>query len=151
MAGLNKAILIGNLGRDPEVRAIDSGRKVANFSLATTESYRDKNGERVDQTEWHNIVLWGALAEIAEKYLRKGNQVYVEGRIRTRSYEDKEGVTKYITEVVGSNMTMLGGRPSDSNSGSSTGASSGKPSYENETSSGTSDLSVDDDTDDLPF
>ncbi len=108
MAGVNKVILVGNLGKDPDVRTIESGRKVANFPIATTEVYRDKNGERVENTEWHNIVLWGNQAEVAEKYLQKGNQVYVEGKLRTRSYEDKEGVKKYITEVVGQVMTMLG-------------------------------------------
>lgn len=111
MAGVNKVILVGNLGKDPEVRSLDSGAKVASFSLATTESYKDRNtGERKDVTEWHNIVLWRGLAEIAEKYLNKGSQVYIEGKLQTRSYEDKEGNTRYTTEIVGLNMTMLGGR-----------------------------------------
>lgn len=110
MAGVNKVILLGNLGKDPEVRVTESGRKVASFTLATTESYKDKNGERVDQTEWHNVVFWGPIADVIEKYLKKGSQIYVEGKLRTRSYEDKEGVKKYITEVIGSTMTMLGGR-----------------------------------------
>ena len=86
MAGVNKVILVGNLGRDPEIRTLESGVKVARFSIATTESYNDRNtGQRVDQTEWHNVVLWRGLAEIAEKYLRKGNQVYIEGKLQTRS------------------------------------------------------------------
>ena len=107
MSGINKAILIGNLGRDPEVRIIENDRKVAKFSIATTESWKDKTtGERVDKTEWHNIVLWRGLADVAEKYLKKGDKVYIEGRIRTRSYE-KDGVTKYFTEIQGDNMTML--------------------------------------------
>ena len=110
MAGVNKVILVGNLGRDPEVRALESGVKVANFPLATTESYKNKNGERVDQTEWHNIVLWRGLAEIADNYLKKGNQIYLEGRIRTRSWEDKNGNKRYTTEIMGDNMVMLGGR-----------------------------------------
>ena len=119
MAGVNKVILLGNLGRDPEVRHLDNGRAVANFSIATSETYKNKQGERVTNTEWHNIVLWTPLAEIAEKYLKKGNQVYIEGKLTSRSYEDKEGVTKYITEVVGREMTLLGGPRSDEGSGSS--------------------------------
>jgi single-strand DNA-binding protein len=120
MAGINKVILVGNLGKDPEIRAIDGGRKVATFSLATTESYKDKKGERVDKTEWHNIVFWGPIADVIEKYLKKGSQIYLEGKITNRSYEDKEGVKKYITEIVGQNMTMLGGpRTNDSSSSGS--------------------------------
>lgn len=110
MAGVNKVILVGNLGKDPQVRYLDSGVAVANFSLATTENYKNKEGERVSQTEWHNVVLWRGLAEVAEKYLKKGASVYVEGRIRTRKWEDKEGVTRYSTEILGDNMTMLGGK-----------------------------------------
>ena len=111
MAGVNKAILVGNLGKDPEVKYLDNGVAVANFSLATTESFKNKQGERVNQTEWHNIVLWRGLAEVAEKYLKKGSNVYIEGRIKTRKWEDKEGITKYTTEILGDNMTMLGGKP----------------------------------------
>jgi single-strand DNA-binding protein len=109
MAGINKVILIGNLGRDPEMVTFDNGVKKASFSLATTESYKNKEGNRVDQTEWHNIILWRGLAEIAEKYLRKGSQIYLEGKIRTRSYE-QDGMKKYITEIFGDSMTMLGSR-----------------------------------------
>ncbi len=116
MAGVNKVILLGNLGRDPEVRHLDNGRAVANFSIATSETYKNKQGERVTATEWHNIVLWTPLAEIAEKYLKKGNQVYIEGKLTSRSYEDREGVTKYITEVVGREMTLLGGPRSEDGS-----------------------------------
>lgn len=112
MAGVNKVILIGNLGKDPEVRYLDNGVAVANFSLATTENYKNKEGERVSQTEWHNIVLWRGLAEVAEKWLKKGSSVYVEGKIRTRKWEDKDGNTRYSTEILGDNMTMLGGKPS---------------------------------------
>ena len=112
MAGVNKVILVGNLGKDPEVKYLDNGVAVANFSLATTENYKNKEGERVSQTEWHNIVLWRGLAEIAEKWLKKGSKIYVEGKIQTRKWEDKEGNTRYSTEILGDNMTMLGGKPS---------------------------------------
>jgi single-strand DNA-binding protein len=107
MSGINKVILVGHLGKDPEVKSIDNGVKVAKFSLATTESYRDKNGERKDVTEWHNITCWRNLAEIAEKYLTKGKQIYVEGKIRTRSWEDN-GVKKYAVDIVADSFTMLG-------------------------------------------
>ncbi|MDD3875313.1 MAG: single-stranded DNA-binding protein [Bacteroidales bacterium] len=107
MAGINKVILIGNLGRDPEIRQLESGVKVASFSLATTESYKSKDGNKVDQTEWHNIVLWRGLAEVAEKYLKKGHTIFLEGKIRTRSWDDKDGNKRYTTEIVGDNMTML--------------------------------------------
>jgi single-strand DNA-binding protein len=117
MGSLNKVMLIGNLGKDPEVRAIPSGVKVANFSIATTESYNDKNtGQKVDKTEWHNIVMWRGLAEVAEKYLRKGSQVYVEGRLQTRSWDDQNGQKRYTTEVVADNMVMLG-RPAGNREG----------------------------------
>ena len=110
MAGVNKVILVGNLGKDPEVRYLDNGVAVANFSLATTENYKNKAGDRVSQTEWHNIVLWRGLAEVAEKYLKKGASVYVEGKIKTRKWEDKDGNTRYNTEILVDNMTMLGGK-----------------------------------------
>src|ERR1700756_445475 len=143
MAGINKVILVGNLGKDPEIRSIDSGRKVAQFPLATTESYKDKNGERVDQTEWHNIVFWGPIADVIEKYLKKGSQIYVEGKIRTRSYEDKEKVKKYITEIMGQNMTMLGGPRSD--------ASSNGSGYEKNGSAAVVGENLQGEEDDLPF
>ncbi len=104
---VNKVILIGNVGADPDIKYLDGGVAVARFSLATTESYKNKNGERVDQTEWHNIVLWRNLAEIAEKYVKKGMRLYIEGRIRNRSWEDQSGVKKYMTEIQGDNMQML--------------------------------------------
>lgn len=111
MAGVNKVILVGNLGKDPEVRHLESGVPVASFSVATSETYKDRNtGERKTMTEWHNVVLWRGLAEVAEKYLKKGDQVYIEGKLRTRQWESDNG-TRYTTEVIGDNMTMLGGRP----------------------------------------
>lgn len=107
--GVNKVILVGNLGKDPETRVLESGAKLARFPIATTESFKDRNtGERRDKTEWHNIVVWRGLADIAEQYLKKGDQVFIEGKIQTRSYEDKEGITKYATDILGLNMTMLG-------------------------------------------
>lgn len=113
MSGVNKVILIGNLGKDPELRNFEGGNVVANFSLATTEVFRDRNGNKVEQTEWHNIAMWGKLAEIAGKILRKGAKVYIEGRIKNRSWEDKEGHKKYITEIVADNFTLLGPRPNN--------------------------------------
>ena len=110
MAGVNKVILVGNLGKDPEVKYLDNGVAVANFSLATTENYKNKKGERVSQTEWHNIVLWRGLAEVAEKYLKKGASIYVEGKIKTRKWEDKDANTRYNTEILADSMTMLGGK-----------------------------------------
>ena len=108
MSGVNKVILIGHIGKDPEVRSLDSGVKVASFSLATTESYKDRNsGERVEKTEWHNVVLWKNKADIAERYLKRGSKIYLEGKITTESYEDKEGNTRYTTKIVGYQITML--------------------------------------------
>ena len=107
--GINKVILIGNLGKDPEIMRLESGVKKASFSLATTEVYKNKEGVKTEHTEWHNIVLWRGLAEVAENYLKKGNTVYIEGRIRKREYEDKEGQKRYITDILGDAMTMLGG------------------------------------------
>ena len=111
MAGVNKVILLGNLGKDPEVRRLDDGRGVANFSLATSETYKKKSGEKVTNTEWHNIVLWSPLADIAESYLKKGSQVYIEGKISNWSYDVKDGVKKYISDVVGRDITLLGRAP----------------------------------------
>ena len=108
-SSVNKVILIGNLGKDPEVRHLESGVGVANFSLATSETYKDrKTGERVSQTEWHNIVLWRGLADVAEKYLKKGDKIYIEGKLRTRSWQDQQGNNRYTTEIIADNMTMLG-------------------------------------------
>lgn len=111
MSGINKVILVGHLGKDPEVRHLDGGVTVASFPLATSESY-NKDGKKIEQTEWHNIVMWRGLADIASKYLQKGKLVYIEGKLRTRSFEDKEGHKKYTTEIVAENFTMLG-RKSD--------------------------------------
>jgi len=112
MAGrsLNKVMLIGHLGRDPEIRFMPSGKAVANFSMATTESWSDKDGNKEERTEWHRIVVFGKLAEICNQYLSKGRQVYIEGRLQTREWEDKEGNKRTTTEVVVSDMIMLGGR-----------------------------------------
>lgn len=104
---LNKVMLIGNVGQDPKVRYIDSGVAVASFTLATNETYKGKNGEKTTQTEWHNIVMWRGLAETVEKYVKKGDKLYVEGRLRHRQYE-QDGVKKYITEIFGDSMVMLG-------------------------------------------
>ena len=134
MAGVNKVILVGNLGKDPEVKYLDNGVAVANFSLATTENYKNKEGEKVSQTEWHNIVLWRGLAEVAEKYLKKGASVYIEGKIKTRKWEDKDGNTRYNTEILADNMTMLGSK-----------------STSESTAPTTSEKSADDTADDLPF
>ncbi|BDD06096.1 single-stranded DNA-binding protein [Aureibacter tunicatorum] len=161
MAGVNKVILVGNLGRDPEIRHLENGTPVANFTLATSESYTDRNTkERKTTTEWHNIVLWRGLAEIAEKYLRKGNSVYIEGKITTRSYQDQQGVTKYITEIVGQNMTMLGGAQRNDNAGNGYPAQQpanqqvNSPQAQPMASKQETPASVDfssDETDDLPF
>jgi len=107
MVGVNKVILVGNLGKDPEVRHLEGGTAVASFSIATTESYKDKAGQRIDQTEWHNIVVWRGLAELAEKYLKKGMTVYLEGKLRTRSWDDKDGHKRHSTEIVGDTFTIL--------------------------------------------
>jgi len=109
MRGVNKVILIGNLGRDPEIRYTTSGQAVANFTVATTEVRTNKDGKRDEFTEWHRIVAWGRLAEICGEYLSKGKTVYVEGTLRTRTWEDKEGKKRWTTEVVAQNMQMLGG------------------------------------------
>jgi single-strand DNA-binding protein len=115
MASVNKVILIGNVGKDPEIRRLDSGMKIAKFSLATHESYKNKDGEKAEQTEWHNIViLRDGLAEIAEKFLEKGKQIYVEGRIRTRNWDDRDGNKKCMTEIIAENFIMLGRKKSDS-------------------------------------
>ena len=143
MSGVNKVILVGRLGKDPEVRNLENGASVANFTIATSESYKGKTtGDKKEITEWHNIVLWRGLAEIAAKYLHKGDMVYIEGKLRTRSWE-KEGVTRYTTEIVGDNMTMLSTQRSSGGNPSGTDRQSA-PSYSNSEVPGNS-------TDDLPF
>ncbi len=107
MAGINKVILIGNLGKDPEVRYLEGGTAVAKFTLATTEIYKDKTGQRAEKTEWHNILVWRNLAEIAEKYLKKGMTVYVEGKLRSNSWEDKDNIKRYSTDIVADTFTIL--------------------------------------------
>ena len=111
MAGVNKVILVGNLGKDPEVKYLDSGVAVANFSLATSESYKNKEGERVNQTEWHNIVAWGKLADFATEYIQKGQLVYIEGRLQTRNWQDKDGNSRKTTEIVCTAITPLEWKP----------------------------------------
>ena len=110
MASVNKVIVLGNLGKDPEVRHLPNGDAVCNFSLATTESWKDKDGNKQDKTEWHNIVIFRKLAEIAGEYLKKGRPVYIEGRLQTRKWQDKEGKDRYTTEIVADQMQMLGSR-----------------------------------------
>jgi len=144
MAGVNKVILIGNLGADPEVRNLESGVKVATINLATSETYKDKNGERQTLTEWHRIVLWRGLADVAGNYLKKGSQVYVEGKLRSRSYEDQDGKTRYVTEIEARELTMLGRRDGEG----------GVPGPQNPPVEQKKDQNVDDssnDKDDLPF
>ncbi len=119
MRGVNKVILVGNLGKDPEVQYLDNNVSVARFSLATNDSYKDKDGNRVDQTEWHNITAWRGLAKIAEDFLKKGSKIYLEGKIRTRSWDDKQtGEKKYATEIVADNFIMLDRREGEGNAGS---------------------------------
>ena len=111
MAGVNKVILLGNLGKDPELRTLESGTKLARFPLATNEYYKGKDGEMVERTEWHNVIVWHQRAELAEKYLQKGSQVYIEGRLQTRQWDDKDGNKRYTTEIIGDVMNFVGGRP----------------------------------------
>jgi len=145
MSGVNKVILVGRLGKDPEVRNLENGATVANFTMATSETYKDKTtGEKKEITDWHNIVLWRGLAEIAQKYLHKGDMIYVEGKLRTRSWE-KEGITRYTTEIIGDNMTMLSTR-----GGGGTGGSSANEGY---SGAGSNDSipAASGGSDDLPF
>ena len=141
MASVNKAILIGNLGADPELRYTASGTAVAGFNMATTERYKDKNGELQERTEWHSIVCWGRLGELANEYLKKGRSVYIEGRIQTRNYEDKDGIKRYRTEIVALQMQFLGGRGGTEQQSAPSETSTSAPSEP--------DLPADDD--DLPF
>ena len=130
MSGINKVILVGHLGKDPEVRHLEGGVTVASFPLATSESY-NKDGKRIEQTEWHNIVLWRGLAEVASKYLTKGKLVYIEGKLRTRTFEDREKVKKYVTEVVAENFTLLGRKSDFENTTPVSGTTKTEPDYSN--------------------
>ena len=123
MASVNKVILIGNLGRDPETRYTTGGDAVTNLNIATTETWKDKSGEKQEKTEWHRVVLFGRQAEVAGEYLKKGRPVYIEGRLQTRKYTDKDGVEKYATEIVADRMQLLGGR--EGGSGGDTGFAGG--------------------------
>ncbi|MCH8980768.1 single-stranded DNA-binding protein [candidate division KSB1 bacterium] len=145
---VNKVILIGNLGSDPELKYTPSGAAVTNFNVATNEVWNDKDGNKQERTEWHRVVLWRKLAEIAGEYLKKGSKVYLEGRLQTRSWEDKDGVKRYTTEVVADNMTMLDAKSEDG--GSSSGVSSAPPP--SESPPGESPPAADSGAeDDLPF
>lgn len=126
---MNKVILVGRLGQNPEVRYTPSGQAVANFSIATNESWTDKQGQKQERTEWHRIVVWGKLAELCNQYLAKGRQIYVEGRLQTRQWQDKDGQTKYTTEVQAQTVQFLGGQTAGAgaNSGQSFGAGAGAP------------------------
>ena len=130
MSGINKVILVGHLGKDPEVRYLEGGVSVTSFPLATSETF-NKDGRKVEQTEWHNIVMWRGLADVAAKFLQKGKLVYIEGKLRTRSFEDKEGIKKYTTEVVAENFTLLG-RKADFENGNIPTKHSNKPDENND-------------------
>lgn len=127
MASVNKAIIVGNLGRDPEMRYTQSNTAVTNFTVATTDTWSDRNGEKQERTEWHRVVTWGRLAEICGQYLQKGKQVYIEGRLQTREWEDQNGQKKYTTEIVAQTMQMLGRAGDFQGGGAPSGAPSGPP------------------------
>lgn len=144
---VNKVVLLGRMGKDPEVRHFDNNSAVCNFSLATNRSYKNKNGERVDETEWHNLVIWQrGLVGVAEKYLKKGSLIYVEGRITSRSWEDQSGVKKYITEIQVESLKMLGGKPENGGGFTPPPAAQSDTPAENVSSPTTDDVA-----DDLPF
>ncbi|MCP5039982.1 MAG: single-stranded DNA-binding protein [bacterium] len=128
MASINKVILIGNLGRDPELRYTQSGQAVANFTLATNENYTNRSGEKVEQTEWHRIVVWGKTAELCAQYLAKGRPAYVEGRLQTRDWEDKEGVKRQTTEINAMTVQFLGGARGEGGGGQSDSGQGAEPS-----------------------
>ena len=154
MASVNKVILVGNLGRDPESRYGADGCAIVNVSLATTDNWRDKaSGERKEATEWHRLVFFGKLAEIAGQYLKKGSQVYVEGRLRTRKWQDKDGQERQTTEIVVEEMKMLGGRQGQGEPSSSYGdsAPAPAPSYGGAKPAAANKASFDDMDDDIPF
>jgi single-strand DNA-binding protein len=145
MASVNKAIIVGNLGRDPEMRTTQGGTQVANFSVATSDRFKDQSGEWQERTEWHRIVAFGRTAEICGQYLSKGRSVYIEGAIRTNKWEDKEGQTRYTTEIICNNMQMLGGRGEGGGSGGGGGGMTAAAGQ----GGGGANLSADDE--DLPF
>jgi single-strand DNA-binding protein len=140
---VNKVILVGNAGKDPVLRHLENGTATCSFTLATNEVYTNKNGEKVTNTEWHNIVLWRAQAEFAEKYIKKGTQMYIEGKIRSRSWDDKDGNKRYITEIVGDSIQLLGRKPDDNHPSA---AQETKPSQDTE-----SFPVANEPADDLPF
>ena len=144
MASVNKVILVGNLGRDPEVRFLPSGEAVANVTIATTSKYKDKSGEKVEETEWHRVTFFGKLAEIVGQYLKKGKPVYVEGRIKTRKYTDKDGAEKYATDIIANEMQMLGVREDGGNTAP-------KPSAAPRQAAPKSSSGFDDMDDSIPF
>ena len=151
MAGVNKAIIVGNLGRDPEMRATQSGTQVANFTVATSRAYSDASGQRQEETEWHRVVAFGRLAEICGQYLHKGKQVYIEGRIQTRSWEDKEsGQERYSTEIVANEMQMLG-RAGEGGGGGGGGDFAGGKKEMAQPAGGPAPASAGSEDDDLPF
>ena len=155
MAGVNKVILIGNLGSDPEVRHLSSGSVVANFNIATSESYNNKNGERVTQTEWHRIELWDGLAKVAEQYLKKGQTVYIEGKLKTENWQDSDGNSRTTTRIRGLNMTMLGGRTGEQSGGMAPSQTSQPQAVEQQMpatpSAPAPAPAAEDEIDDLPF
>ncbi|MHB1247540.1 MAG: single-stranded DNA-binding protein [Sulfuriferula sp.] len=156
MASVNKVILVGNLGKDPEVRYAPSGDAIANVTLATTENWKDKNGEKQEKTEWHRVSFFGKTAEVVGQYLKKGSQVYVEGRIQTRKWTDKEGQERYTTEIVADKMQMLGSRGGsasmDNDSGESRRPAAARPAAtSNSPANKSSGSSFDDMEDDIPF
>jgi single-strand DNA-binding protein len=135
---VNKVILVGNVGKDPETRYLDESTAMTKFPMATSETYKNKNGERVSNTEWHNVILWRGLAQVAEKYVKKGSQIYIEGRIKTRSYDDAEGNKKYTTEIVADQLQLLGKRPdSDGGQASQGGQTQAAPSTQSDQGQGT--------------
>lgn len=148
MRGLNKVTLIGRLGRDPEIKYFESGAAKANFPLATSETYTNKEGQRIENTEWHNVIFWRQLAEIAEKYLKKGALVYIEGKLKTRSWDDQDGNKKYITEIEGNNLIMLDRAPDSSNNSASTQKAQPSETSQAKPASNTVEKSFEDD---LPF
>ena len=160
MASINRVILVGNLGKDPEIRHTEGGIAVARFPIATSETFKDKSGNKQERTEWHNIVAWRGLAEVAEKYMKKGQSIYVEGKIRTNSYQDKEGIQRYSVEIVADNITMLGGRnegatntPENSNTAYSNNGNNNKDSGTSNKAgmTATAGSAFDSEPDDLPF